>query len=79
MEAGIYAIGRRELAAQFADETDETVERAMIEAQILLTYHRDLNNLSIQEARLRRQHERTKPATGEKATVRGNRQAFRGD
>jgi hypothetical protein len=58
LEAGIYAIGRRELAAQFADEQDETVRSAMIEAQVFLTYRRDLNNLSIQEARLRRQHEK---------------------
>jgi hypothetical protein len=54
LEAGIYAIGRRELASQFADEQDETVRKAMIEAQIFLTYRRDLNNLSIQEAPLRR-------------------------
>ena len=47
LEAGIYAIGRRELAAQFADEEDETVRKAMIEAQIFLTYRRDLSNLSI--------------------------------
>jgi hypothetical protein len=58
LEAGIYAIGRRELASQFADEQDETVRKAMIEAQVFLTYRRDLNNLSIQEARLRRQHEK---------------------
>ena len=58
LEAGIYAIGRRELAAQFADEEDETVRKAMIEAQIFLAYRRDLNNLSIQEARLRRQYEK---------------------
>ncbi len=58
LEAGIYALGRRELAAQFADETDETVGRAMLEAQILLTYRRDLSNLSIQECRLRRQYEK---------------------
>src|SRR5205814_3664529 len=36
------------------DEQDETVRKAMIEAQIFLTYRRDLNNVSIQEARLRR-------------------------
>jgi hypothetical protein len=30
----------------------------MIEAQIFLAYRRDLNNLSIQEARLRRQYEK---------------------
>ena len=58
LEAGIYAIGRRELAAQFADEEDETVRKAMIEAQIFLTYRRDLNNLSIQETRLRRHYEK---------------------
>ncbi len=58
LEAGIYAIGRRELASQFADESDEGVRKAMIEAQVLLTYRRDLNNLSIQESRLRRQYEK---------------------
>lgn len=58
LESGIYAIGRRELASQFAGEQDETVRMAMIEAQVFLTYRRDLNNLSIQEARLRRHHEK---------------------
>jgi len=58
LEAGIYAIGRRELAAQFAEEEDEAVRKAMIEAQVSLTYRRDLNNLSVQEARLRRQYEK---------------------
>ncbi len=58
LEAGIYAIGRREFAAQFADEEDESVRKAMIEAQIFLSYRRDLNNLSVQEARLRRVYEK---------------------
>jgi hypothetical protein len=58
LEAGIYAIGRCEFAAQFAEEEDEAVRKAMIEAQIFLSYRRDLNNLSIQEARLRRQYEK---------------------
>jgi hypothetical protein len=58
LEAGIYAIGRCELASQFADEEDEAVRKAMIEAQIFLSYRRDLNNLSIQEARLRRLYEK---------------------
>jgi hypothetical protein len=58
LEAGVYAIGRRELAGQFAEEEDEAVRKAMIEAQIFLSYRRDLNNLSIQEARLRRQYEK---------------------
>src|SRR5882724_3972844 len=58
LEAGIYAIGRRELATQFTDEEDEAVRKSMIEAQIFLSYRRDLNNLSIQETRLRRQYEK---------------------
>jgi hypothetical protein len=58
LEAGIFAIGRRQLAAHFADEEDETVRKAMIEAQIFLSYRRDLNNLSIQESRLRRLYEK---------------------
>ena len=58
LEAGIYAIGRRALAHEFADESDATVRKALIEAQVFLTYRRDLNNLSIQETRLRRQYER---------------------
>ena len=58
LEGGIYAIGRRELASEFADEQDEAVRKALIEAKIFLTYRRDLNNLSIQESRLRRQLEK---------------------
>jgi hypothetical protein len=49
---------RRKLAAHFADEEDETVRKTMIEAQIFLSYRRDLNNLSIQESRLRRLYEK---------------------
>ncbi len=37
-------------------EQDLGVRKTMIDSQIFLTYRRDLNNLSIQEARLRRQH-----------------------
>jgi hypothetical protein len=58
LEAGIYAIARRELSSQFPDEQDATVRNAMIEAQVFLTYRRDLNNLSIQESRLRRHYEK---------------------
>jgi hypothetical protein len=58
LEAGVFAIGRRELAAHFADEGDETVRKAMIEAQVWVSYRRDLNNLSIQEMRLRRLYEK---------------------
>ena len=41
----------------FPDES-ETVRRALIEAKTFLVYQRPLNNLSVQEGRLRRQREK---------------------
>ena len=58
LEAGIYAIGRMELGSQFAHEEDQTVRRILTDAKVFLTYQRQLNNLSIQESRLRRQREK---------------------
>ena len=58
LEAGIYAIGRMELGGQFAHEEDATVRRLLTDAKVFLTYQRQLNNLSIQESRLRRQREK---------------------
>ncbi len=58
LEAGIYAIGRMELGAQFAHEEDHAVRRILTDAKVFLTYQRQLNNLSIQETRLRRQREK---------------------
>jgi hypothetical protein len=55
LEAGIYAIGRRQLADQFADEQDQTNREALIHARIFMTYREDLNNLALQERRLRSQ------------------------
>ena len=79
LEAGIYAVARRELAAEFADEEDETVRKAMIEAQVFLTYRHDLNNLSIQEAHLRRQYGKDeaelKRRIAEREQVAKNREA----
>jgi hypothetical protein len=57
LEMGIYAVGRIEFAASFANE-DNTVRKHLIEAQVFLAYQRQLNNLSIQESRLRRQREK---------------------
>jgi hypothetical protein len=57
LESGIYAVGRRQLAEQFAGEPDSAVRTAMIEAQVFLTFRKDLNNLALQETRLRRQRE----------------------
>jgi hypothetical protein len=57
LEMGVYALGRIELATKF-DQEDPAVRAALIEAQIFITYQRQLNNLSIQEGRLRKQRER---------------------
>ena len=57
LEMGIYALGRLEFAELFSND-DESVRQHLIEAKIFLTYQRQLNNLSIQEGRLRRQREK---------------------
>jgi hypothetical protein len=56
LEMGIYALGRIELAAKFNQE-DPAVRASLIEAHIFLTYQKQLNNLSVQEGRLRKQRE----------------------
>jgi hypothetical protein len=57
LEFGIYAVGRMEFAGEFPQE-DPEVRKHLIEAKIFLVYQRQLNNLSIQENRLRRQREK---------------------
>jgi hypothetical protein len=57
LEFGIYALGRLEFAELFPQE-DEPVRKQLIEAKVFLAYQRQLNNLSIQENRLRRQREK---------------------
>jgi hypothetical protein len=57
LEMGIYALARLEFADLFPGES-ETVRHALIEAKTFLVYQRQLNNLSIQEGRLRRQREK---------------------
>ena len=57
LEYGIYAVGRLEFAELFPNE-EEAVRKHLIEAKIFLAYQRQLNNLSIQESRLRRQREK---------------------
>ena len=64
LEMGIYAIGRLEFAELFANE-EESVRKHLIEAKVFLAYQRQLNNLSIQENRLRRQREKDSGALRE--------------
>ena len=55
LEAGIYAVGRRKLADQFADESNLANRQDLITAEIFLTYRKDFSNLALQERRLRNQ------------------------
>jgi hypothetical protein len=64
LEMGIYAVGRLELAGLFPEE-DPLVRKALIETKVFMTYQRQLNNLSIQEGRLRRQREKDTAALRE--------------
>ena len=57
LEAGIYALGRIKLADLYPNE-DPALRAQLIQAEIFLTYQRQLNNLSIQEGRLRKQREK---------------------
>ncbi len=55
LEATIYAIGRLQLADQFAEHSDPVIREALILGKIFMTYRRDLSNLALQERRLRNQ------------------------
>jgi hypothetical protein len=57
LESGIYALGLCHFADLFGDETDPDVRRALIQAHTFMTYRKDLNNLSLQERRLRQQRQ----------------------
>jgi hypothetical protein len=57
LEMGIFALGRMEFADLFP-EYDEDSRKILIEAKTYLAYQRQLNNLCIQEGRLRRQAEK---------------------
>lgn len=57
LETGIYALGRRQLAANLVDEPAD-IREALLEAEVFLLYQKQLNNLYVQESRLTRQLER---------------------
>ncbi len=56
LEASLYALGRRELAHTVADEPDPVNREALLIGNIFVIYRRDLNNLALQERRLRSQY-----------------------
>ena len=53
-EASILALGRVKFAPLVAHEADEKARKHMLEAEVLLTYRKDLSNLSLQHSRLTR-------------------------
>jgi hypothetical protein len=73
LEMGLYALGRLEFANHF-DDHDPTLRPALIEAHTYLAYHRQLNNLSIQESRLRRQREKDTAALKQLQSERHSRE-----
>jgi hypothetical protein len=78
LEMGIYAIGRLEFAGLFPNE-EEAVRKHLIEARVFLAYQRQLNNLSIQENRLRRQRDKDTAALRELQEKRKQRAKARLD
>lgn len=56
LEQGIYTLGRTTFADLYPDEPDGNVHALLIDQHIYMTYARQLNNLSIQESRLRRNY-----------------------
>jgi hypothetical protein len=57
LEMAIFALGRQQFAAQFKHEAP-ALQPGLIELHTYLTYEKQLKNLHLQEARLRRQHEK---------------------
>jgi hypothetical protein len=55
LEASLYALGRRDLAHTVSDEPDPVNREALLLGKIFVIYRRDLNNLALQERRLRSQ------------------------
>lgn len=57
LEFGIYALGRIEFSEEFQN-LPKAEAALLVEAKTFMAYQRQLNNLSIQESRLRRQAEK---------------------
>ena len=55
LESGIYAIGRLKLADLHPEQTDPAVREGLIRTEIFLAYRKELNNIALQERRLRNQ------------------------
>ena len=76
LEMSIYALGRLQFADLFPQE-DPAVRQQLLEAKIFLDFHRPLNNLSIQENRLRRHREKDLATLRELQEMRRRREKAR--
>jgi len=59
LENALFALGRVQFEEMFADH-DPDLRGALIDAHTLIAFHKQFNNLSIQESRLFRQFEKTR-------------------
>ena len=57
LESAVRAVGRTKLASLYPDQTDPVTRAAFIEAEVQMTYRKDLSNLALQETRLRRHYQ----------------------
>ena len=58
LEAGIWTLGFTKLSALHPEEKDEDRRHSLIQVEVFLAYEKQLRNLQLQEARLRRNLEK---------------------
>jgi hypothetical protein len=73
LEMGIYALGRLNFKDMFAQE-EPAVREALIQAHTFITHQKEINNLSIQELRLRRNYQKDLAELKELQTLRAQRE-----
>jgi hypothetical protein len=73
LEMGIYALARINFKDMFTQE-EPAVREALIQAHTFITHQKEINNLSIQELRLRRHYQKDLAELKELQTLRAQRE-----
>jgi hypothetical protein len=73
LEMGIYALARLNFADMFPQE-EPAVREGLIQAHTFITHQKEINNLSIQELRLRRHYQKDLAELKELQTLRAQRE-----
>jgi hypothetical protein len=73
LEMGIYAVARLNFKDMFEQE-EPAVREALIQAHTFITHQKEINNLSIQELRLRRHYQKDLAELKELQTLRAQRE-----